>query len=414
MTNAIDWNAQLAKLQEECFLVGPVTDLTNTTLPDGFDLAVTRVKLDVGADTYKVGTTGYGDDKVEEHALSKSGIERLATAAGAQCVVRRVDDRSHPHRCEFEAQAVMRMLDGSQQFSSASRGYDLAEEGSDYLEVGEKAYQKAFRDNDYAKGQKLAGDALEEHARMKAREAVMQARGTMSRNAETKAKLRALRTLLGIRSKYPVTELKRKHFAVLRAHFSGRSSDPALRQQLALMAAESALGASRALFGPSAGAAPMRALPTAAESPRALRELPPPNDYEPPDDEVIDAATGETTTVSDSSAQGKAATPSPSSGAAAPTAPASPASERPATSFACKVSEKYPVEALRGKCYADLTDEQLSSYVDWAVNRANVEGPTWTQKGRDGAKKAIDAAYADVDWRMGQKGSGPQGNGGEW
>lgn len=382
----IDWAVELERLQRDHFIIGPITDLSSTSMPEGFDIAKTFVKIEVGADTFKVGTEGFGEDRVEQHALTKSGIERLAIAAGAAAKVVRVDDHGHPYKCEYEATAIMRMLDGSPQIATASRSYDLTEDGSDYIEVFEKARSKVYKDDEYSKGPKLSDEQLAAKAESAGRVAVAQARSTMQRNAETKAKLRALRSLLGIRSKYPKPELMRRTFVALRAHFSGRSENPRLREQFALMSAQSALGATQALFGPMTT---RRALPAASVADPPVRELPHDEEYEPPQDEQIDAVTGEATTPAPTKAidvPAKASEPSP---------PPS----RPASSLKHVIS-KGAGHHDEGKTFADAGDTALALYLDAMETKFKAEGTTWSASGREGAKAKIAAAGAEIEWRI--------------
>lgn len=297
----IDWSARLKALSQECFIVGPVTDLGGTQLPEGFDLAVTRVLMDLERDTFRVGSEGWGDQKADFHALSKSGIERIAIAAGATVTARRIDDRTARYRCEYEATAVMRMLDGTPQIMPASRSYDLEDGGSDYIAVAEQARSKLLKDqewaaNDVAAGKRpkrpvLTGEQLDRALAEAERSAVAQSRATMQRNCESKAKLRALRSLLGIASKYRKDEIARKPFAVLRAHFSGRSADPQLRRSFALLAAQTALGSTAALYGTPAP----RTLPAPSVSSTPAHALPAPTGLGVAEDgdDLIDRDTGE-------------------------------------------------------------------------------------------------------------------------
>ncbi len=68
-----DWTAYIAGLQRECFLVGPLQEIRE--IPEGFDITVTRVLIDVEGETFWVGKTRQGG---EERGLAKSAIERLA------------------------------------------------------------------------------------------------------------------------------------------------------------------------------------------------------------------------------------------------------------------------------------------------------------------------------------------------
>ena len=280
------WSEFIRDLQAKCFVVGPMTDFR--ALPDGFEVRPNYVMLEVGQDSFKVGTEGGfdGEEKREMHALTKSGIEKLSLVAGAVAKATRTDDRKNPLCCEFEAIAQMKLLDGSPHFAGASRAYDLTPEGQDYVEVYDKAYEKAIR---YPP--KGVAD-VEKNADFAARRAVAAARATMTRNAETKSKLRALRTLLGLRSKYAANDLRTKPFVVLKLHFHGRSADPQMQRMMTEAVVHSYLGASSALFGALPHRQEPRALAAPAEpSPQAL-----PHEVEPDVDPDVDPTTGEVAT----------------------------------------------------------------------------------------------------------------------
>ena len=68
-------------------------------------------------------------------------------------------------------------------------------------------------------------------------------------HAETKAKLRAIRSL-GIKSGYTEEEL-RKPFAVARVMWTGRTDDPELRRMFAEKTADAMLGGITSLYGGS-------------------------------------------------------------------------------------------------------------------------------------------------------------------
>lgn len=283
------WSDFLRDLQSKCFLVGPVSDFRE--LPDGFEVRPNYVMLEVGADTFKVGT----EDGEEMHAPTKSGIEKLALVAAAVAKATRTDDRRNPLQCEFEAVAQMKLLDGSPQFAGASRAYDFTPEGQDYVEVFDKAYEKALR---YPPNGLKDDAAISANADFAGRRAVAAARATMTRNCETKAKLRALRTLLGLRSKYKASDLRTKSFAILKLHFTGRSADPQTQRMMTQAVVHTYLGASSALFGALPHRQEHAALPAPAEpTPQAL-----PHDAgEDPPDEHTDETTGEVTQARPSS-----------------------------------------------------------------------------------------------------------------
>jgi hypothetical protein len=280
-----EWTDFIQGLEREAFLVGPVQEIRE--IPEGFDVTVTRVVVDVEGETYWVGKNRNDE---EERGLGKSAIERLAAAAGASVKLTRTDDRSHPRRCEYTAVAVMRLLDGSPHYAEASRAYDMTEDGTDWISTFDAAAAKAY---DKAIKARRTEEQASQEARDAGRSAAMAALGAMHRNAETKARLRALRTCLGLRSKYRTIDLQKKHFMVLRLSATGRSSDPQLRREFSRMLFASATGATHALFGPPAPhQQATRALAyEPVEEPR--HALPGPGGNDGGADDRIDDTTGE-------------------------------------------------------------------------------------------------------------------------
>lgn len=344
MKTASEWTQYIQDIQKDAFLVGPLQDVRE--IPEGFDITPTRVVIDVAGETFWVGKTRDGH---EERGLGKSAIERLAGAAAASVKVTRTDDRTHPRRCEYHALAVMRLLDGSMHYAEASRAYDMTEDGTDWISIFDAAAAKAW--DNAMKSSGTSEDAANAAAREAGRSAAMAALGAMHRNAESKARLRALRTLLGIRSKYLRSDLERKHFMVLRLSATGRSSDPALRQEFARLLFSNAIGATNALFGPTAAPLQARALPGGLTT--ATNALPAPQTVE--DDLDPDVAVA-------------VAPPPPEP--ARPEPPAAPPDERPAARPAAPTRGPAPSanvigkgSAGAGKAFDAASDEELEGYI---------------------------------------------------
>jgi hypothetical protein len=333
-----EWTDFIRGMSESAFLVGPIQEIRE--IPDGFDITVTRVLIDVEGETYWVGKNR---DDEEERGLGKSAIERLAAAAGASVKITRTDDRSHPRRCEYGAMAVMRLLDGSPHYAEASRAYDMTEDGTDWISTFDAAASKAY---DKAIKARRTEEQAAEEARDAGRSAAMAALGAMHRNAETKARLRALRTCLGLRSKYRTIDLKKKHFMVLRLSATGRSRDPALAREMKLMMFAQATGATHALFGPRAVEAAPRALAYTPEE-RTAHALPGPSGDDQGADDVIDETTGEVRT--------------PETGApVTPPAETAPAAAKPPAEDIIPKGRNLPGE---GKTFAQATPDELAAYV---------------------------------------------------
>lgn len=388
------WSDFLRDLQLKCFVVGPVSDFRE--LPDGFEVRPNYVMLEVGADTFKVGT----EDGEEMHAPTKSGIEKLALIAGAVAKATRTDDRRNPLQCEFEAVAQMKLLDGSPHFAGASRAYDFTPEGQDTVEVYDKAYEKALR---YPPSGMKDDAAISANADFAGRRAVAAARATMTRNCETKSKLRALRTLLGLRSKYKVSDLRTKTFAILKLHFTGRSADPQTQRMMTQAIVHTYLGASSALFGSLPHRQEPKALAAPAEpTPQAL-----PHDGgdDPPDaelDERTDETTGEIT-------QGKPVpqtSSAPNAPSAGTTSNGGPGSGRRSASPASSplVPKGLPGEL---RSLAELDDGTLKALqtdlmkrIDAAKEKA-ADTNTAVPEGIAKAEKFLDAVTTERDMRRG-------------
>lgn len=334
-----EWTDFIRGMSESAFLVGPIQEIRE--IPDGFDITVTRVLIDVEGETYWVGKNR---DDEEERGLGKSAIERLAAAAGASVKLTRTDDRSHPRRCEYGAMAVMRLLDGSPHYAEASRAYDMTEDGTDWISTFDAAAGKAY---DKAIKARRTEEQAAEEARAAGRSAAMAALGAMHRNAETKARLRALRTCLGLRSKYRTIDLKKKHFMVLRLSATGRSRDPALAREMKLMMFAQATGATHALFGPRAVEAAPRALAYTPEE-RPAHALPGPSGDDQGADDVIDHATGEVREPETTAPVTPPATPAPAAAA------------KPPAEDVIPKGRGLPGE---GKTFAQATVDELAAYV---------------------------------------------------
>lgn len=371
-----EWTAYIAEIQSSAFLIGPLQEIRH--IPEGFDVTATRIVVDVEGETYWVGRSKQG----EERGLGKSAIERLATAAGASARVTRTDDRSHPRRCEYTAVAQMRLLDGSSHYAEASRAYDMTEEGTDWISIFEAAASKA-----YEKAMEANSDAprAQEAARFAGRSAAMAALGAMHRNAETKGRLRSLRTLMGIRAKYLAEDLRRKHFMVLRLSATGRSSNPALQAEFSRMLFANAIGASAALFGPAAGA-PSRAL--AYQQPEPSRQaLPAPAEQDEQDHDgqdehqVVDSTTGEVTTEAP---------------ATEPPREPEPERKRAAAPTGNEIPKGLPGA---GKTFATATVEELAAYIAHAQAEYGARGKSMSPTEEENRRNKIDRACAELDSR---------------
>lgn len=225
--NAKEVNDRLAFARQHAHLISPVTAVS--TLPEGVGIALSMEQIDIERDTY--GLPG------GKRAILKPALERIARAAGvkwdaAQCYVRQVGLH------HYQARAVGYVLDLSFQSSPI---------------VGEV-------DMDYGPGsigeEKVRADARDKGA---AEKTLREIRHFLSRHAESRAYLRAIRRL-GVATSYTAEQLSRP-FVALQLTWTGRSADRETQRELTRMTAERMLGASAALYGKREERAPEVATP---------------------------------------------------------------------------------------------------------------------------------------------------------
>ncbi len=231
-------------------LVSPAT--VCGSLPEGCEVALSTVLIDVARETYNTGGDLYG--------LSKTALDRISAGVGVSWLeITRLDNGRHPLVREYEVAGVYRAFDGQEQWIRDRKDLDLREGSPDVDAIRSRA-----------KDGKSADKQLRDM------------RMFIDEHCITKARLRAIRTL-GLRTGYTKDELGRP-FVTARILFTGRTDDPALRRLFAEKTAEAFLGGRAGLYGPSQRqpqrtieARPMEALPVASdlvdEEPR--RELPP-------------------------------------------------------------------------------------------------------------------------------------------
>jgi hypothetical protein len=232
-----DLREQIQKLQGRANLVCPVVSVDGILAMHRLSLRV--VKIDPTVDAKGNGREVYKGKFCEgdERALGKVALDKIDAAAGIQLLGRRrLDDRSHAYYCEIEVTKGLRDYDGTWRQTTKTKVVDLRD-GS------------------------ASATSLKEHAAVLA-----QARAVIQELAETKAGLRATRTLLSLRQKYTVAELSRP-FVVPKLVPNLDPSDPDQKQALIGMAT----GREHALFGPQPG-----------EEVREIRDVTPPPALHPP------------------------------------------------------------------------------------------------------------------------------------
>lgn len=222
---ASEANSRMEWAQRNCHLIAPATSVG--ALPEGCGIAMSLVQVDAALDTYDVG--------MGKRGLSKSVLQRLASALGVSwdpSASGRLDVASDPYYCRWRAVGQYRSFDGQLQVMHAEKELDLRD-GSPTCQALEA---QAKRSNRTANGQ------------------IREVRAHIQSHAETKAQLRAIRSL-GIKTSYTKAELD-KPFVAARVMFTGQTDDPELRRVFAAKTADSFLSGSRSLYG-GPGSVPM-------------------------------------------------------------------------------------------------------------------------------------------------------------
>lgn len=227
--------------ERECHLVSPTSACGQ--LGEGFVVSFCSVFVNIGRETYLA--TGSDDDQPRGNrrnpqpddrlCLTKTALDRIAAAAAVSwdpIQSRRLDSGAHPHYCHFQATGSYRHFDGQTAIITDHKEIDLRD-GSAYV---------------------LQLRAQAERRNGTADLRIMNERVHILSFAATKARLRALREM-GIRHWYSRSELGLP-FVVARVTFTGRTTDPALHREFALLQAKAAILGQRALY-PSASAQPL-------------------------------------------------------------------------------------------------------------------------------------------------------------
>lgn len=245
-------NSLLLEAYRTCHLISPATSCGD--IPEGFSVALSMVILDIERETYP---SVNGDDDGAMHgdrSIGKVALDRIANAAAVSWsrkdsgVVSREANYVH-----YKAVGTYPHFDNVEKTIADEKEIDLRE-GSAYIQQ------------------------LRERARRKGRNPdlqIMQERVHILSNAITKARLRALREL-GIRTSYRHEELMMP-FVVARLMRTGRSNDPALQREFALMQMRASFASARSLYDE----------PTEPSQSPNLRE-PPPVESTAPEEEIPD------------------------------------------------------------------------------------------------------------------------------
>lgn len=242
VSNVQTLNQRLETANANFHLIAPQT--AAPSLPEGCDVVISAVVVDP-ADTYPIpGSSARG--------LSKQALNKIASAAGISwdpVLSRRLDDGSDPRYCHYRAVGHVRNFDGTSRSIAAEKEIDTREGSPFVLATIEKSANKAK--TEAAKSGKTISDAeAMAIGRQASQNQIRELRLHILSHAETKARLRAVRSL-GVRTSYTEAELK-KPFVVASLAFTGRTQDPALRREFALNMQKAMFGANTALYGSEA------------------------------------------------------------------------------------------------------------------------------------------------------------------
>lgn len=207
----------LMRAREQAFLISPSATCPN--LPLGCEVAFSSVLVDENnsAEVYEVNG---------KKALSKTSLNRIAKAAGVDWdsrESRRTDDGKTSTYASYKAVGRVRDFDGTWRTITGEKAVDLTD-GSELartLKSGDLSQQRKF----------------------------------IAEMAETKAKLRAIRSM-GIPTSFEKGQLA-KPFVCARLVFTGRTNDPELQKIFAVETARAMLGGTEALYGGRPALSPM-------------------------------------------------------------------------------------------------------------------------------------------------------------
>lgn len=236
---------RLGQAAEQFHLVAPQTAVGS--LPEGTSVAISAVIVNVEAETYPIpGSPARG--------LAKVALDKIASASGVSWdpqQSRRLDDGRDPRYCHYRAVGHLRDFDGTTRTLVGEREVDVREDSPQVEAIIERCIRKVKAEAAREKRPISDRDA-DRIGREAATNQVRELRLHVLSHAETKARLRAIRTL-GIRTSYSTDEL-RKPFVVAKLAWTGRTNDPALRREFALAQQRAMLGANAALYGQSPNA----------------------------------------------------------------------------------------------------------------------------------------------------------------
>jgi hypothetical protein len=374
-SDALSLSDALERARSVANVIAP--PLTGGRVPDGFAAAVAVVMVDPVQDAYELPGS-------QKRGLSKKALDDIAGAAGITWLPypqsRRLDDGSDPRYCLFQAVALYRDFGCQPVTVSATKEMDLREGSPTVEAIVERCVRKAEKDAREA-NRELPKAEAERIGREKAANQLRELRLHIVGHAESKARNRAIRTAMGLRTSYTQADLK-KPFVIARLQFTGRSEDPETQRQLTLMNAAAAMGGVAALYGSSQPAlpGPTRQDPAPVTPPPAATVPPPAPGASAADEDLVEQEGPE------DGYDGEAGPETPPAAAAAPRA-------RPDTSgLVLPKTKNGPGEAV-ARTDTGLLEWWESRFLD-NVNDEQ-RPPNYRAKDRD----FLAAVTAELKWR---------------
>lgn len=356
-TNEISTNLSYADMHYN--LVSPATLCGR--LPEGCVLVFSafRVSLD---ETYPITR---GTDSAR--SLSKVALDKFARAASVvwdPSYSERLDNGSQDHYCAYRAFGHVRNLDGSWYPITGVKQMDLRDGSAQVQKVLESS-------KDVDKGPRTLRDM----------------RASILEHAETKARLRAIRTL-GVKSNYTLDALE-KPFVVVRISFNGETDDPVLRRLFAKMLAASFFGSSQTMFG-----APPQFAKAGAGAQSVTGFAPPPIDMTGLDDEDGDGVIGEAAYPPQQAYVEPPRQAPPPPRAAPPPPPPPPAPSAVRGNHAGASGALFRFGKLKGQPLASGTDRDLQWYGEAIQNSINDPAKATYRAGNVRELNAVHAEQA--------------------
>ncbi len=221
--------AACRSLEGRANIISPVAVVNS--IPPLHAISLRYVEIDATVNSYGQGPEVYRDRRFcndNEVALGGVAIQKIAAAAGVKMASsNRTDDRSDPNYCNVEVVLVVRDFDGMVRNVIKTKELDLRDGAPESMKP-----QKTQGGKKTGQMEHLDPSALADKRR------------NIQSNCESKAHYRGIRSILQLRQKYTLDELK-KPFAVFKLVPNLDQNDPV--QKIALI--DSALEREATLYG---------------------------------------------------------------------------------------------------------------------------------------------------------------------